>query len=309
LLLTLTLNPALDRTVSVDRLVFEDRGYILNSAEAAGGRGLNASSVLHSYGALTLAVCPSGGDAGTRLERHLKKAGYPFQVVPIASSIRTNLIITDKQGLTVKLNEPGPELSDEELARVEQVVVSELERSSWLLVCGSLPPKVPADFYRRLIREAKRRGVHTLVDCDAEVLQETLLEGPCAVTPNQHEAARLLNKGLITRQHIRNAAMRMVGMGAGSVVLSLGSRGALAARNGLVLEAIPPRINAVCPIGAGDALNAAFVWALRQKDDFAEAVRWAVAAGTASAQLPGVQFASMEQTLEIYEKVELRELV
>jgi 1-phosphofructokinase family hexose kinase len=308
LFLTLTLNPAIDKTVSVDRLVFEDRAYILSSGEEAGGRGLNASRLLHSYGVPTLAIAPSGGDAGGRLRQYLACSGYRFELVPIQRSIRTNLIVTDRQGLTVKLNEPGPQISQEELANLEQAVVSHLEGASWLLLCGSLPPGVPADSYRRLIREAKRLGVRTLVDSDAEVLQDALLDGPTAVTPNQHEAARLLNKGLITRQHIRNAAQRILAMGAESVILSLGSRGALAARDGLIVEAVPPTIDAVCPIGAGDALNAAFAWAMSQSDDFADAVRWAVAAGTASARLPGMAFAPLEPTREIYNKTEIRQI-
>jgi fructose-1-phosphate kinase PfkB-like protein len=98
-------------------------------------------------------------------------------------------------------------------------------------------------------------------------------------------------------------------MGAQSVVLSLGARGALASdSDGHALEVVPPRVDALCPIGAGDALAAAFVWSLSQGRDFAEAVRWGVAAGTASARLPGVSFASLEQTREIYARVETRHI-
>ncbi|MBK5290525.1 MAG: 1-phosphofructokinase family hexose kinase [Acidobacteriia bacterium] len=308
LILTVTVNPAIDKTVSADRLVFEDRSYILSSTEAAGGRGLNASRVLHAFGANTLAIAPSGGEAGEQLHAYLSSNLYPFELVPIARGIRTNLIITDKQGLTVKLNEPGPELSPEELARMEKAVCQHLDKASWLLLCGSLPPGVSSAFYCRLIRAAKKRGVKTLVDTDAEVLQDALLEGPTAITPNQHEASRLLNKGLITRQHIRSAATRLLSMGSEWVLLSLGGRGAIGARNGQIVEAVPPSVDAVCPIGAGDALNAAFVWAISRNDDFADAVRWGVAAGTASAILPGIQFASLDQTRAIYEKVELRDL-
>ena len=95
-------------------------------------------------------------------------------------------------------------------------------------------------------------------------------------------------------------------MGPESVVLSLGSRGAIGARPGVMLEAIPPRTEAVCPIGAGDALVAAFAWSMAQKDDFADALRWGVAAGTASAKLPGVTFASLTDTKEVYKRVEIR---
>lgn len=305
--LTVTLNPAIDRTVLADRLVFEDRAYILSRSESAGGRGINSSVVLNSFGAPTLAILPCGGNSGPRFEADLRQLGFPFESVTVAANVRTNLIITDRQGLTIKLNEPGPTLTTEDLERVEAAVRRHLAQASWLLVCGSLPPGVPRECYRRLLASAREHNVRTLLDTDGDVLQDCLLERPTAVTPNRAEAATLLNRALITRQHFRTAAVRILEMGAESVVLSLGSRGAIGARGARLIEAIPPRVDAISPIGAGDALNAAFVWALSRSADFADAVRWAVAAGTASACLPGMQFANFEQTRAIYEQMELRE--
>ena len=108
MIVTITINPAIDRIISVDRLAFEDRAYIKSSRESAGGRGINASSVISSFGGRTLAVLTSGGDSGKRLESHLGGCGYDISVVPIQNEIRTNLTITDKHGLTVNLNEAGP---------------------------------------------------------------------------------------------------------------------------------------------------------------------------------------------------------
>jgi fructose-1-phosphate kinase PfkB-like protein len=97
-------------------------------------------------------------------------------------------------------------------------------------------------------------------------------------------------------------------MGAESVLLSLGSRGAVAFHKGKLLEAIPPRVDALCPIGAGDAQSAAFLWSFETTNSFPEAIRWGVAAGTASAMLPGMKFASLDETRRIYADVEVREL-
>ncbi len=98
MILTLTINPAIDRTVTVDKLVFEDRGYILDRAEAAGGRGINASQVLSAFGGKTLALLVSGGPAGERMEKSLAGMGFPFEAVRVASESRINLTISDKQG-------------------------------------------------------------------------------------------------------------------------------------------------------------------------------------------------------------------
>lgn len=307
MILTLTLNPAIDRNVTADKLVFEDRAYILASYESAGGRGINASHVLNSFGAQTLAVAISGGKSGKLFEEFLSRQGYPSELIRIKHEIRTNITIADRNGLAIKLNEKGPELSAGEVAKVEKAICGKLQGASWLMACGSLPPGVPDDFYARLVRSANRRAVPVLVDADGDALLAALEERPTVVAPNQAEAERLLDRALITRAHFTDAARRIREMGAQSVILSLGARGAVGvAATGEVFEAIPPRIEAICPIGAGDALAAAFVWSLDGGSGFSEALRWGVAAGTASARLPGVSFPTLEQAQEIYARVEIR---
>ena len=117
MILTVTLNPAIDLTYGVDRLAFEDRSYINSKVEAAGGRGINAARVLTALGAETLAMMPSGGASRQRFETDLARLGFRYETVPIQQSIRTNLIVTDKQGLTVKLNERGPLISSAAITR------------------------------------------------------------------------------------------------------------------------------------------------------------------------------------------------
>ena len=306
LIVTFTANPAVDLNFSADRLAFDDRAYLVARTEGAGGRGVNAARVLHSLGAKTLAVCSSGGAAGQKFEGFLNSFGFEVELVRIQNDIRTNYAITDRQGLTVKLDEQGPTLDAREVAALEQAVLTNLSRAEWLLLCGSLPPGMPRDFYRRLIEKARAAGVRTLLDADGGPLQEGIEAHPTVVAPNQLEAERLLNRALVLRGHFHDAALRMQQMGAESVILSLGSRGVVAAHDGRIVEVIPPRIDSVCPIGSGDALNAAFVWAFSEGNDFIDSVRWGVAAGTASARLPGLSFADLDQMREIYSEVEVR---
>jgi fructose-1-phosphate kinase PfkB-like protein len=174
------------------------------------------------------------------------------------------------------------------------------------MICGSLPPGVPSSFYGKLIAMARQKKVKTLLHTGADALREGIEARPTVVTPNQQEAGRLLNRMLLTRTHYLEAAAHIRNMGPESVILSLGSRGAVGAFADGMLEAMPPRVDAVCPIGAGDALTAAYVWAMARKINHADALRWAVAAGTASARLPGMTFASLAQTEDIYRQVEVR---
>jgi 1-phosphofructokinase family hexose kinase len=306
LIVTLTINPAIDRTITVDRLVFEDRGYILDRTEAAGGRGVNASQVIHGFGGKTMALLTSGGETGAKMEKSLARMGFPYEVVRVRQEGRTNFTISDQQGLTVKLNEIGAPLEPHEISEIRELTAAHLPKSGWLMICGSMPPGVPLHFFCEVIEMAKSRGVKTLLDSDGDPLVHALECKPSMITPNQHEAERLLGRALLTRNQFLDAVQRIQSMGPEAVVLSLGARGAIGASPEGTFEVLPPRIDALCPIGAGDALAAALVWSLEKKKSFQDALRWAVAAGTAKAALPGMTFPSLEQTRAIHKRVEIR---
>jgi 1-phosphofructokinase family hexose kinase len=306
LIVTLTINPAIDRTISVDKLVFEDRAYILDRTEAGGGRGINASKVIHAFGGKTLALLTAGGAVGERMLKSLAGMGFPFESVRTANDTRVNMTISDKQGLTIKLNELGAPLTAAELKQIQQLVETRLPKAHWLMICGSIPPGVPPHFYCELIEMAKRHGVKTLVDTDGDALSHSLEAKPTLITPNQHEGERLLGRALITRGQFLEALDRIQKMGSESVILSLGSRGAIGSGPEGVFEVLPPHIDALGPIGAGDSMAAAFTWSMEKKKSFAESLRWGVAAGTAKAMLPGMTFPTFEQTRAIYKQVEVR---
>jgi 1-phosphofructokinase family hexose kinase len=306
LIVTLTINPAIDRMVSVDKLVFEDRAYILDRTEAGGGRGINASKVIHAFGGKTLALLTSGGASGEKMLKSLAGMGFPFEAVRAANATRINITISDKQGLTIKLNEIGSPLSAAELKQIQQLVDARLPKAHWLMICGSIPPGVPPHYYCELIHMAKRHGVKTLVDTDGDALLHSLEAKPTLITPNQHEGERLLGRALITRGQFLEAVDRIQKMGSESVILSLGSRGAIGSGPEGVFEAQPPHVDALGPIGAGDAMAAAFTWSAEKKKSFADALRWGVAAGTAKTMLPGMTFPTFEQTRAVYKQVEVR---
>ncbi len=178
------------------------------------------------------------------------------------------------------------------------------------MLCGSLPPGVPSNLYANLIHEARKRNVKTLLDTDGDAL----LEGVEARAhgerpPINREAERLLNTALLTRTHYLSGGRTDLTRWAPKPrCFSLAARGAIGAFPGGMVEVIPPRVEAVSPIGSGDARTAAFLWSMENKPDYAEALRWGVAAGTASAKLPGMKFASLPETREVYAHVAVRRL-
>lgn len=308
MILTLTVNPAIDQTVTTDRIHYEDRIYVRSSLEQAGGKGINAARVIHGLGAPVLALATCGGEAGNRFTQLLESTDLPVKLIPIRNSIRRNLTISDMHGLTIKLDETGPEIGAEEERAIEEAVRRELDGARWLLLCGSLPPGIGADFYARLIEIARKKNVRTLLDTGGEALLLGLRARPTIVKPNRPEAERLLDRALLTRQQTIDALHEILAMGPEAVVLSLGSEGALGSSGNGSYHALAPEIRQACPIGAGDALAATCVWALSEDHPFPEALRWGVAAGTAAAATPGTSFASLSETQQMRERVRLEKL-
>jgi len=250
----------------------------------------------------------SGGSAGERMEKSLASMHFPFEVVHVKAEGRINITISDKHGLTIKLNELGAPIDAKELKEIRLLVEARIPKAQWLMICGSIPPGVSPHFYSEIIELAKGRGVKTLVDTDGDALLHSLEAKPTIITPNQLEAERLLGRALITRTHFLEALDRIQKMGSEMVILSLGSRGAMGSSPDGVFEALPPHIDAVSPIGAGDAMAAAFAWSMEKKKSFADSLRWGVAAGTAKARLPGLTFPTFDEARVIYKQVELRQV-
>ncbi|HYM12247.1 MAG TPA: hexose kinase, partial [Bryobacterales bacterium] len=267
-----------------------------------------AVRVLHGLGAEVFGLAVCGGETGQRFAALLAESSLPVELIPIRNAIRRNLTISDLQGLTIKLDEAGPAISPEEEKKIEAAAHEKLAGASWLLLCGSLPPGISPDFYGRLIKLAQKKNVKTLLDTGGEALRLGLKAGPTMVKPNRPEAERLLNRALLTRQQSVEALQEIARMGPQSVVLSLGSEGAMGVAGNGVYRAFAPEIRQAFPIGSGDALAATCVWALSEEQSFPDALRWGVAAGTAAAATPGTSFASLTETQRMRERVRVEEI-
>ena len=170
MIVSLTLNPSIDVTVTTDRIVYDDHSFVLAEQEHAGGKGVNAAHVIHAYGGEVHAIATFGGDRGKRFERLLDQAGIERTLIPVAGETRRNFAINDRHGLTIKVDQVGERLQAEDVRNIEQAVIEKLPRADWLLLTGSRPPGVPADFFARMIRLASEHHVPTLLDSSGESL-------------------------------------------------------------------------------------------------------------------------------------------
>jgi 1-phosphofructokinase len=302
--LVLSLNPSIDRTVAVDGFCIGE----LNRAERAtvepGGKGINAARVLKSLGLNVKLFSFAGGENGRRLKNLVKDCGIDCVFIPSVGETRTNIKIIDKktEELT-EINERGAEISGNEIAAFDDIVGAELGRTKALLMAGSLPPGVRADYYALCIRKAKRLGVITLLDADGEVLRLGAKENPDIVKPNAAEAAALTGEKIKDPAQAAEAARSLVRGGIGTAVISLGAQGAAAADKDMTLRARTWQIDAKSPVGAGDSMSAALIYSALGKLPLPQALSIAVSAGTVTASLEGTELCSGTQALECADKV------
>ena len=268
MILTLTLNPAIDLALGVKRITLSEREFLTSEAETAGGKGINAAKVIDAFGGKTLAVAPVGGRRGERFAALLRTERIPVALVPVKGETRRNVAITDQRGRTVKVDQKGTPLSTKELRRIELTIEQRLPDLGWIMLTGSVAPGTPDGTYRRLCAKGKRAGISVLVDTSGPALAATLAARPSIVTPNLSEAEELFGRRLPTLREATKAAEELRDLGAEAVVLSLGADGAIGASAEGVFLARVQTARKGSAVGAGDVLAATCVWALDRGETF-----------------------------------------
>jgi 1-phosphofructokinase family hexose kinase len=306
MIITVTPNPALDRTLTVPEIVFDDMVRASDSRLDLDGKGVNVSKALHALGTSTVMLGFAGGMAGEMLERGLSAQGYDTSFTHVAGETRTNTIIIDAAANRyVKANEPGPTLRSDELAAFFAQARARLAAGDTWILSGSLPPGAPADFFAQLVELIHVCGARALLDTSGEPLRLGCAARPYLVKPNADEAQALVGAPIDGDDSARRAAAFFLDQDIELVALSLGAEGLLLATRGQSVRARPPLVRALNPVGAGDALLAGIAWALEQRLTLSELARWGVASGTAAAMRAGTDSAPRDEIAALYVQVQV----
>lgn len=303
---TVTMNPSLDKTVTVKRLVLEEANRWTSLRRDAGGKGINVSRVLHELGSDTVAYGFKGGVEGEILGQLLRKQGVPFDFTPIEGEIRSNLIITNMETRRqTRIDAPGPHVTGTELDNLIDKLRAIKLKPDFFVFAGSVPPGVPPTIYYRLIEMANKDGVKTVLDCDGEWLKEGIKAVPSIIKPNVHEAQELLGKKLNDEASLIDAVDTLLATGIEVVMISRGKEGALVSDGKKMLKVTSPPVEVSSTVGAGDSAIAGLVLKLSCGESLEEAARLAVAAGTATALTPGTELCHREDVEKILPLVEV----
>jgi 1-phosphofructokinase family hexose kinase len=306
---TLTLNPAVDRELTVPAIEYDS---VLRASESRvdfGGKGFNVSRLLRGLGAESTAVGFLGGKAGEILQDGLKSLGIGAEFVWVPGETRTNIsIVTQSGGHYIKVNEKGPLVDSAKQQELLDKIAALAQPGDWWVLAGSLPPGCAEDFYARIVAVLNEHGSLSLLDTTGESLRLGCAENPYLVKPNAEEARALTKLPVETPAEIAAVAAEIRRMGAQNVVISMGKAGALLQTAEGTLLTKSPKIKEKNPIGAGDSMVGGLVWALTRGLALKESLGWGVASGAATASLSGTEVGSQKLIEKLLAQVEYERL-
>ena len=306
---TVTLNPALDKTVEIPGMALDTVNRITEMRTDPGGKGINVSKVIAKLGGESCAVGILGGGSGKMLEKLLEGEPFATRFRFVEGQTRTNLKIIDREGHTnTDINEPGLTVTAADLDALLRELLAELRPGDIVVLAGSLPKGAPQDTYRSWTAACKKVGARVFLDADGALLAEGLKAAPHLIKPNDGELSRLAGKKLETLEELTAEGRKLLERGIERVVISLGGRGALYLRKGSTIYAEGLRVPVGSTVGAGDSVVAALAYAEAQGLSEEEAVRLSTAAGAANVMCSGTQAAEREAVEALLPKVRFSRL-
>ncbi len=309
-IVTLTMNPAIDLSTSVDTVAPSRKLRGSEARRDPGGGGINVARVMKRLGGTVTAIYPVGGATGRLLQQLVDAEGIPGIVHEVAEETRIDFTVdertTHKQYRFVL---PGPHLRETEWRALLDALATLADRPDFVVASGSLPPGVPGDFYARVAGIAKRLGAKFVLDSSGPALEAALAEGVYLFKPNLRELRELVRAPLADEAAMLEACRRLVRAGRAEVVaLTLGHSGALLVTRERALRADPLPVEVVSTVGAGDSFLGALIWKLDAGASLEDAFRVGMAAGAAALLSPGTELCRREDVERLAPAVKVRTL-
>ncbi len=296
MIITVTLNPAIDKTVEVPDFSLGALNRTVSSRTDIGGKGINVAKVVRALGYECVAMGILFGQTGRFVGKALEKLGITCDFVYASGETRTNIKINDPVShTTTELNEPGPQVAHEVFLELRNRITERLTPGDILVFSGSVPPGTDRDIYRDWIGYFNERGAYTILDADGDLFRFGMEAGPAAVKPNLYELGNYFGRPLDTTSEIYTKGRELFRFGTQRILVSMGDKGAVMIdrQTGLFLPAMPIHVSGT--VGAGDAMVAALAVSKERGDTPEAAMRLAVACAAASVMKAGTSTPSFDE--------------
>jgi 6-phosphofructokinase 2 len=302
-IVTITLNPAIDKSTSADHIVPEHKIRCAKPKFEAGGGGINVSRAIKKLGGESLAIFPAGGPPGMLLQDILKGEGVSHQAVPVSQWTRENFIVVDSStNGQFRFGMPGHELTEMEAQSCLDALQKINPKPDYVVASGSLPPGLPQDFFARIARVVKQLGSRFILDTSGEPLRLAANEGVYLLKPNLGELSKLAGVDTIETEGVHTYARQIIEKGNCEVVaVSLGPGGAMLVTKDLADHVPAPTVRKRSTVGAGDSMVAGMVLSLGLGKGLQEMIRYGVACGTAATMNSGTELCKKKDVDYLYE--------
>ncbi|MBI3953560.1 MAG: 1-phosphofructokinase [Chloroflexi bacterium] len=290
MIFTITLNPAVDHTLVLEDFAPGKANRVLESRSDPGGKGVNVSRVLRELGDDSIATGFVGGGLGRFIEHRLGNLGIHSEFIHTRGETRTNVTIFDKRHHTLTaIHDKGPTTNPWYLDELYNRLESEVKPGDWVMVGGSIPPPITPQVYHDLILRMKKLGAYTVLDADGEALRAGLEAIPYLAKPNRFELGQALRKDLSNEAALLRAAEQLHDRGVAVVIVTASEQGAYGLNDQGAWRAVPPMVEKVSGVGAGDAFLAGVLHVLCAAGSLEDALRQGTAAASAAVQNPGTE--------------------
>jgi 1-phosphofructokinase len=306
---TITLNPALDKTVTIKKLIHGGLNRVSDIRIDAGGKGINVAKVLNKFRVNVIATGLISGFQGQILSELLSDEKIEAQFVRIPGDTRTNLkIVEEETNITTEINEAGFSVRNEDLEQFKDRLSCLLENASFMVLSGSLPVGVKEDIYAELIQLAGSKGVRTVLDADGIALQKGIKATPYAVKPNLNELEKLFGRKMSDDMDIIKAGSMLQEQGVEIIAVSMGAEGAILMKREEILRVRTFPVTPISTVAAGDSMVAALVFSLLNEYPLEYTAKWITAAGTITALKSGTQVCSFEEVQKSLDLVSVEKI-
>ena len=303
-IVTITLNPAIDKSTSIDALAPEKKLKCSLPKFEPGGGGINVSRALNKLGVDSTAIYLAGGYTGMFFKDLLKKEISSEIMLEISGHTRENLIVFDQtSSLQYRFGMPGPVILEKEWKNIINAI-EKLDDTNYIIASGSVPEGVPKDIFAQIAVIAKKKNIKLILDTCGEALRLAINEGAYLIKPNLNELSFLSNKEELSMEAAVIAAKELIVNGKSElIIVSMGANGALMVSKEECIHLMPPEVKRISTVGAGDSMVAGIVKSLSENKSFKDAAKYGVACGSAATINPGTELCKKSDADQIYKQI------
>lgn len=304
MIVTVRMNPAIDKTIEVENLELGGLNRIKHVEIDVGGKGINVSKTIQKLGEISVATGFIAGNSGKIIENFMNNLGIKTDFITVEGETRTNTKVFEESGKVTELNEPGAKVSEEQIEALETKILGYVDENTIVVLAGSVPAGVDKGIYAKITESVHKKGGKVLMDADGELFVKALEAGPDMIKPNRDELQKYVGiDHKASENELLSSAKKLMEKGISNIAVSMGSSGAVFIGEGYCVRCPGIKVAALSTVGAGDAMVAAIAYSWDMKFSIKDMISYCVATSAGAVTTIGTKPPAKELVEELRKKV------